>query len=323
VDATFALEDGLAVIEMAAASGLVLLAPQERDALRASTYGTGELIRAALDLGVRRLVIGIGGSATNDGGAGLLVALGARLLDERGMPLPPGGAALAALRTIDLSGLDPRLAGAEISVASDVDVPLCGPSGASAIFGPQKGASPEDVRRLDAALAHFADVTARTVSGADHRDDPGAGAAGGLGFALIAFLGARFRPGVELIAELLGLDAALRGADLCLTGEGRIDEQTLRGKTVDGVARLARRYRVPVIAFGGSIDPAAEDELYRRGVVCCIPIVAGPITLETASGEAARLTEDAAARIARFWLAGQRPDDGEAETAAGTSAGLT
>ncbi|MEO6991636.1 MAG: glycerate kinase, partial [Candidatus Baltobacteraceae bacterium] len=207
VEAAFALDGTTAIVEMAAASGLELVPHARRDPLRASTYGTGELIRGALDGGARRIVVGIGGSATNDGGAGMLQALGARFLDPNGDELAPGGAALARLEHVDLSALDLGLHEAHIEVASDVDNPLCGPSGASVVFGPQKGASPDDVATLDKALAHFADMTA-SETGADHRNDPGAGAAGGLGFGLIAYLRATLRPGVEIVAELRGLNEA-------------------------------------------------------------------------------------------------------------------
>jgi glycerate 2-kinase len=192
-----------------------------------------------------------------------------------------------------------RLRSARIEVASDVDNPLCGPSGASAVFGPQKGAKPEDVPRLDAALAQTADAVAKAL-GRDLRDVPGAGAAGGAGFALLA-LGAHLRPGIEIIAELRGLERALEGATLCITGEGAIDAQTLHGKTVDGVARYARARRVPVVALAGAVDPAVEPELAKRGVIC-IPIVTRPLPLEDAMRDAALLIEAAAARVARTLL---------------------
>lgn len=299
--AVFALDGTTAIVESALASGLVLVAPEQRDVTRASSYGTGELIRAALDAGAKRIVIGIGGSASNDGGAGLLQALGFDLRDPNGAPLEPGGTALADLASLSRDGADPRLASVAIDVASDVDNPLTGPSGASSVFGPQKGATDADVVALDSSLAHFADVVARTT-GRDLRDTPGAGAAGGIGFALIALLGARLRPGVELIAELRGLPRSLDGASLCLTGEGRIDAQTLRGKTVDGVARLARARGVPVLAFGGSVDAGVEPALYERGVVC-LPIAVAPASLEESIAQAALLLRGAAARAARCWRA--------------------
>jgi glycerate kinase len=296
--AAFALDGTVAVIEMSAASGLALLAPNEYDALRSTTYGTGELIAAAAGAGARRIVVGIGGSATNDGGAGALEALGVRLLDEHGSSLGPGGGALARLAQIDLAGLDAHLRDITIEVAADVDNPLLGPRGASAVFGPQKGASAEGVAQLDAALTRFADVTASTL-GEDLRDRPGAGAAGGLGFALCAFLNAQSRPGVDIVADLRGLPAALAGATWCFTGEGSIDAQTLRGKTVAGVARLARAAGVPTIAFAGRIEPEAESELAPAGVVT-VPIADGPMPAEQALYGAASLLERAAARTARL-----------------------
>ena len=246
-----------AMIEMAEASGLQLVAPGQRDACSSTTYGTGELIRAALDAGAQRIILAIGGSATNDGGAGAMQALGVQLLDSERQPLPAGGLALARLAHISLEQLDPRLAQVRFEIAADVNNPLCGPHGASSIFGPQKGASPEQVAHLDAALGHFADHCAQVLP-KDVRDEPGSGAAGGLGFAAKAFLAAQFRPGVEVVAELVGLDEAVRGADLVITGEGRFDAQTLRGKTPFGVARIARRHGVPVVVIAGTLGDGYE-----------------------------------------------------------------
>jgi len=252
------LEEGsTAVIEMAAASGLVLLRPQERDARRTSTYGTGQLIAAALEAGCRRLIIGLGGSATNDGGAGMAQALGARLSDGEGRDLPPGGAALARLARIDVSGLDGRLRNCQVLGATDVTNPLCGPHGASAIYGPQKGASPADVEELDAALAHYAAVIERDL-GKRVAEVPGAGAAGGIGAGLIAFLDAELRPGAQLVAEVVDLEKRIAAADLVVTGEGRLDAQTAYGKTVATVARLARGQGRPVVALAGRVDDARE-----------------------------------------------------------------
>jgi glycerate kinase len=297
VEAAFALDGMTAVIEMAAASGLELVPLAARDAGRASTYGTGELIVRALDAGARHIVVAVGGSATTDGGAGALSALGARFRDASGRELAAGGLALRELAAIELSGLDARLATIELEVAADVDNPLCGAHGASAVFGPQKGASPDDVLALDAALARFADVSARTL-GRDLREVPGTGAAGGLAFALHAFLGAGIRPGIEIVAELRGLPAALAGAALCFTGEGSIDAQTLRGKTVTGVNRLARAAGVGrVIAFGGRVTADAEAALAREGITA-VPICDRPLTLEESSRDAAALLERAAARVA-------------------------
>ncbi|WP_444437955.1 glycerate kinase [Pseudomonas sp. A6] len=297
------LEEGAAVIEMAAASGLHWVAPQLRDATRTTSYGTGELIRAALDAGARKIILGLGGSATNDGGMGLLQALGVRFLDERGEPLGDGGAALAGLHAIDLAGLDPRLAGVEVEVAADVNNPLCGEHGASAVFGPQKGASPEQVRQLDAALARYAEVAARTL-GQDHSLFPGVGAAGGLGFAARAFLRARFRPGVELVAEVSGLAEALRGADLAITGEGRLDEQSLHGKTPIGVARLAREAGVPLIALAGSLGKG-YGRLHEAGIAAAFSLVPGPISLAEAMAGAAGELEARAEELARLWSLAQ------------------
>jgi len=293
-----------AVIEMAAAAGLEQVPPARRDALRATSHGVGELLRAALDAGAQRIILGLGGSATNDAGAGLLTALGVRILAADGSPLEPGGGALARAASLDVSGLDPRIAHTRIEVACDVDNPLCGPKGASAVFGPQKGASPEQVAELDAALGVFADLCARTL-GRDERDAPGAGAAGGLGFAAHAFLGARFRPGVELVAELGGLADAMHGADLAFTGEGRMDEQTLHGKTPAGVARIGKAAGVPVVALAGSLG-AGYERLHEVGIVAAFSLAPGPITLEQACTRAAELLADRARDATRLFLAGQR-----------------
>lgn len=288
IEARFALDGSRAIVELASASGLVLLRPEERDPWRADTRGTGELLRAALDSGAKEIVIGIGGSATNDAGIGMLRALGARTEPPQGMQ---------GITHVDLSGIDARVRSVKLLVASDVDNPLCGPHGASAVFGPQKGAKPNDVPKLDAALAQTADAVAAAL-GRDLRDVPGAGAAGGVGFALLV-LGGQLRPGVEIVAELRGLARALEGASLCMTGEGAIDAQTLRGKTVLGVARYAARANVPVIAFGGSIDTAVEPQLSRSGVTC-VSILVKPAALDEAMRDAPALLTAAAARTARL-----------------------
>ncbi len=246
------------VIEMAAASGLELLTPEQRDARVTTTYGTGELILAALERGVRRLIIGLGGSATNDGGAGLAQALGARLLDDAGRPLAPGGAALAGLARIDVSGLDPRLAELTVDVACDVNNPLTGPEGASAVYGPQKGASPEDVAELDAALGVWADVLKRDL-GRDVAEVPGAGAAGGLGAGLLALTRAELRRGIDIVIEQTRLREQIAGATLVVTGEGRMDGQTRFGKTPFGVATVAREAGKPVIGVAGSVGAGIEE----------------------------------------------------------------
>lgn len=298
------LNNGTAVIEMAAASGLHWVPREQRDARLASSYGTGELILQALDAGASRIILGLGGSATNDGGAGLLQALGIRLLDEQGRELAPGGAALAALDQLDVSGLDARLLSVQVEVAADVDNPLCGPHGASAVFGPQKGATPAQVEELDQALGRFARIVAATL-GEDHAQFPGVGAAGGLGFAARAFLKATFRPGIELVAELSGLAAAVQGADLVITGEGRMDAQTLHGKTPMGVARVAQGAGVPVIALAGSLGDGYQA-LYGAGIEAAFSLAPGPLSLEQAMAGAAIELEARAVDIARLWrLAGR------------------
>jgi glycerate kinase len=252
--------DATAIVESAQASGLHLVPPDSRDPRRATTRGTGELIAAALDLGARSILVGIGGSATNDGGAGLGTALGARLLDASGKKLPPGGAALADLTLLDTTGLDPRLRETEVLVASDVDNPLLGPRGASPVYGPQKGASSQDVDLLAAALARYADVVERAL-GVEFRDAPGSGAAGGLGFGLLAFCGARIVSGIDLVLDEVGADELFARADLVVTGEGRVDSQTLSGKVPHGVARRARAAGVPVIVVGGRVADLGDDLL--------------------------------------------------------------
>jgi glycerate kinase len=279
-----------AVIEMAAAAGLLLVDEGERDPRAATTYGVGELIRAALDAGCQRMIVGLGGSATNDGGAGMAQALGVRLLDAQGHELPPGGAALARLDRIDVSGIDARVSGCEVLGATDVRNPLCGPEGASIVYGPQKGASPEVARELDEALRYYAEIIERDL-GVAVAGLPGAGAAGGLGAGLIAFLGATIRPGIEVIAEAVRLAERIRGADLVLTGEGRLDGQTAFGKTVAGVARIAGAEGVPVIVVPGALGDGWES---------IVPLVAA---VEPASGDgepAARLA-DAVERALRGW----------------------
>jgi glycerate kinase len=252
-----ALPGRTAAIEMAAASGLVLLRPDERDPRRASTHGTGELVRAALDAGSRRIIVGVGGSATNDGGAGMAQALGARLTGAGGRDLPPGGAALAQLERIDVSALDARLGETEVTVAADVTNPLCGPDGASLVYGAQKGASDAVARELDEALANYARVIERDL-GIRVADVPGAGAAGGLAAGLIAFCGATVRPGFDVVAEAVDLRARIAGAGVVVTGEGRLDRQTAFGKTTAGVARLARVAGTPVVAIAGSVERGSE-----------------------------------------------------------------
>ena len=287
-----------AIIEMAEASGLQRVPVSQRDARISSTFGTGELIRAALDAGAQRIILAIGGSATNDAGAGALQALGLGLFDAERQPLAPGGLALSRLAHIELSGLDLRLADARFEIAADVNNPLCGEHGASAIFGPQKGATPEHVRLLDQALGHFADHCA-TVLPKDVRDEPGSGAAGGLGFAAKAFFGAEFRAGVEVVAELVGLAEAVKDADLVITGEGRFDAQTLRGKTPFGVARIAQAQGVPVVVLAGTLGEGYQT-LYAHGINAAFAVTSGPMSLEDACANAAQLLTDRARDIARL-----------------------
>ena len=289
-----------AIIEMAEASGLQLLKPEQRNACITSTFGTGELIKAALDAGARRVILAIGGSATNDAGAGALQALGLGLFDAQGNHLPRGGLALAHVAHIELSDLDPRLAEVRFEIAADVNNPLCGEHGASAIFGPQKGASAEQVRLLDQALGHFADHCANVLP-KDVRHEPGSGAAGGLGFAAKAFFGAQFRAGVEVVAELVGLAEAVKGADLVITGEGRFDAQTLRGKTPFGVASIARAEGVPVVVLAGTLGEGYQA-LYEHGINAAFAIASGPMTLQDACARAAPLLTDRARDIARLLI---------------------
>ncbi len=296
VQASFGmLPDGSAVLDMASASGLPL-AGGRRDPLRASTYGTGELIAAALQRRPHTLYVGLGGSATNDGGAGALCALGLRLLDEKGEPLPHGSGALERLASVDASTLHPLLRGTDVIALSDVDNPLCGPSGATAIFGPQKGVTPAMAARLDAALAHLADLLEPAL-GTRARDRQGAGAAGGLGFALLC-CGAQIRPGIDAVLEAIDFDAQLAGADLVLTGEGRLDGQTARGKAPVGIAQRAQKHGVPVIAIAGSLGPGASD-VYAKGVGAAFSIVPRPMSLEECLQDARALLADASERALR------------------------
>ncbi|NWK94566.1 glycerate kinase [Sphingobium lactosutens] len=298
VDAFFGIsgDEKTAVIEMAAASGLMLLPIDQRDPMRTTTYGVGELIRAALDLGARHFIIGIGGSATNDGGAGMAQALGAQLLDAGCQPIDIGGGALSALARIDMSDLDPRLAECDIEVACDVDNPLVGPSGASAIFGPQKGASPVMVRTLDDNLRHYA-ARIEADLGLLVADLPGGGAAGGLGAAMVAFLGARLRRGADIVTAAVGLDAIVADADLVITGEGRIDSQSIHGKTPVGVARVAKRHGKPVIGIAGCLGTGA-DLLHAHGIDAMFSVVHQSCTVEQALAEAAANVRVAARNIA-------------------------
>ena len=288
----------MAVIEMAAASGIHLVPKEKRNPLVTTTKGTGELIRAALDQGVKRIVIGIGGSATNDGGAGMAQALGAKLLDKDGNPLGVGGGELSKLDSIDLSQLDPRLKEVHIEVACDVDHTLTGERGASAVFGPQKGATPEMVAILDANLARYAQVVKETL-GIDVDPIPGAGAAGGLGAGLVAFLGASLKRGVDVVAEAVQLDKHMVQASLVITGEGKIDGQTIHGKTPVGVAKRAKKYGIPVIGIAGMLGENC-DAVYRHGIDALFSIVPGTVSLETALLNGEKYTEQLAGNLARL-----------------------
>ena len=288
----------LAVIEAAAAVGLDLVPRAERDVWHATSRGVGELLLDALDRGAARVVVGLGGTATNDGGAGLLQALGLRLLDEAGADIAPGPAGLEHLASADPAGLDPRLQALDVLIASDVTNPLLGPSGASAVFGPQKGATARQVTLLDAALARLAPVL-DALAGRGVRDMPGAGAAGGLGAALLACTDAVSRPGIEVVMEAARLPRALDGADLVLTGEGSVDAQSLQGKTPFGVARAAAAAGVPVIVFAGRVGPGAEA-LHEHGVTAIVPITRAAMSLEEALAAGAANLQAAATTAFRL-----------------------
>lgn len=290
------LGDGkTAVIEMAAASGLHLVPHKKRNPLIATTRGTGELIRAALDYGVTHMIIGIGGSATNDGGAGMVQALGGRLLDGDGQELAFGGGSLSRLAKIDISQLDPRLKHVRVEVACDVDNPLTGPQGASAVFGPQKGATPDMVRQLDENLQRYAEVIEQTLG--KQVNVPGAGAAGGLGAGLLAFLDAELKRGIDIVLEAVQFDRKVAGASLVITGEGRIDGQTIYGKTPVGVAKAAKKHRVPVIALAGSLSDDS-DIVLQHGIDALYSIVPGVIPLSKALEQASDYVERTARHIA-------------------------
>ena len=309
VEAAWGTLDGdTAVIEMAAASGLALVPESQRDPRITSTYGTGQLIAAALATGCRRIIVGMGGSATNDGGAGVAQALGARLLVDAGQELPPGGAALARLARIDVSGLEPSVQAARVVAATDVFNPLCGPQGASAVYGSQKGATPAMVRELDAALAHYAAVIERDL-GVRVLDVAGAGAAGGLGAGLVAFLGADILPGAKLVAEAVSLEQRITGADLVIAGEGRLDAQTAFGKAPWEVARLAGQAGVPVIAIVGSVREDCSPELLDAfdAVATILPQGVPPQEAMARGGE---LLTAVAEQVGRLLALGRRLDGG-------------
>ncbi len=310
VEAQFGLlgDDVTGVVEMAQAAGLSLVLPDKRDPLIATTYGVGELMLAALDTGCTQLIVGLGGSATNDGGAGMAQALGVQFLGPGGRELGRGGEALVGLERIETSRLDPRVSRTTIWAASDVTNPLCGANGASAIYGPQKGATEEMVAKLDKALWHYGSVIADQL-GIEVRELAGAGAAGGLGAGLVAFAGARIRSGASLVLELLRFEEFLESADLVLTGEGRIDQQIEFGKAISGVALLAGKHGVPVVAFTGCLAED-EDKLAKRGVGAVMPIVPGPVTEQEAMQRAGELLQTAAERATRLITLGRKLGNG-------------
>lgn len=293
------LGDGnTAVIEMASASGLTLLTKEERNPMKTTTYGTGQIIKHALDMGCRNIIIGIGGSATNDGGAGMAKALGIKLLDGNGDEIDFGGGNLNRLQTIDLSEIDGRIKQCNIMVACDVDNPLCGEKGASYIFGAQKGADENMISTLDKNLLHYAEIIERYL-GVSIKDYPGAGAAGGLGGGLLAFLNAKLQSGINIVIKTTSLEEKIKGADLVITGEGMIDYQTQYGKTPYGVAKLAKKYNIPVIAIAGGIGKGAE-ELYSKAFDSIFSIVDKPMQLEESIENSKLLLQKTAERIMRM-----------------------
>lgn len=293
------LGDGkTAVIEMASASGIELLKPEERDPLKTTTYGTGELIRHALDNECSRIILGIGGSATIDGGAGLLAALGALFLDQNDEAFLPCGGNLDQIHTLNFDAIDPRLKDIRIRIGTDVDNPLTGEKGAAAVYGPQKGAGPQEVKKLEQNLSSYADLL-ETYTGKHFHSMPGAGAAGGLAISLLAFANAQIESGFTLIAKETGLEDKIKEADVVITGEGKIDEQTAYGKTAFGVAQLAKKYNKPVIAVAGALGDGSEA-LYEKGFDLILPVTEGPTDLETAIKKAPKLLENTGMRIARI-----------------------
>jgi glycerate kinase len=295
------LEDGTtAVIEMAAASGLMLVEKDRLNPLKTTTFGTGELIRAALDRGCTKIIIGLGGSATNDGGAGMAMALGARLLDERGEVISFGGGELKRIRTIDVSGMDARIVSCEFVIASDVTNPLCGPRGASAVFGPQKGATPDMAAALDDHLRHYGSLIESQL-GVKVLEVEGAGAAGGLGAGALAFLRAEMRRGIEIVFDVTQFETRVREADVVFTGEGRTDSQTAFGKAPVGVAMLAKKYRKPVVCISGGISDDV-DSLYEHGLDVVIGATQAPMALEEAIAKSPRSIRHAAASVMRAML---------------------
>ncbi|WP_318517558.1 glycerate kinase [Photobacterium leiognathi] len=288
-----------AIIEMAAASGLHLVSPDLRNPMLTTSFGTGELILAALDKGVEHIIVGIGGSATNDGGIGMAQALGVRFLDENNKQISYGGGALDRLHHIDISNIDPRLVSVRLEVACDVDNPLCGEKGTSQVFGPQKGATPEMVTQLDNNLAHYAEIIKRDL-GKDVKDMAGAGAAGGMGAALLGLFNTQLRPGIEIVMDAVNLADALKDADLVITGEGRIDSQTIHGKTPIGVARTAKRFNKPVIGIAGSLSYDCNVVL-EHGIDAVFSVVPRSVSLAEALAEAAINVELTARNVAAIY----------------------
>jgi glycerate kinase len=298
----YAADRHLAIIEMATAAGLALLPASGLDPMQATTFGVGELLQVALDHGARRIILGIGGSASSDGGTGLARALGARFLDAHDRELPGNAAALQHIRRIDLERLDPRLAAVQIDVICDVDNPLLGAAGAARVFAPQKGASPAQVEAIEAGLENLANLAEQQL-GQDIRNLRGGGAAGGLGAGVVVFLRAVLRPGAALVLELTGLEAALEGAGLVLTAEGRLDGQTAHGKAPAAVAALASRHGIPCIALAGSLG-ADLQALHAGGITACFSLCPGPLDLDAAMQQAARLLTRACEQAVRCFLAG-------------------
>jgi len=292
------IDDGMAIIEMAEASGLVLVDEEMRNPTLTTTYGTGELILSALERGLKRIYVGIGGSATNDGGMGMARALGYRFLDRDGNELPDGGGSLGQLDRIEVANVMPLLKDARITVMCDVENPLFGPDGAAFVYGPQKGADPDMVQLLDENLRHFSEILIRDMN-ADVAGIPGSGAAGGLGGGLMAFCGAELKPGIEMVLDILNFDGHLQDVDLVVTGEGRIDGQSAKGKVPAGVAKRAKKLNKPLVAIAGGVGEGAEG-LYSIGTDLILPIVDGPMELRQAMDEVGILLERSGERLARI-----------------------
>ncbi|GAU75924.1 glycerate kinase [Fusibacter sp. 3D3] len=299
VRAKYGIVNGMtAIIEMAEASGLILMSEEDLNPLVASSYGTGQLILDALNRGCNKIIMGIGGSATNDGGAGMATALGAKLIDSDGNEVASGGGALDQLDYIDISGLDPRIKEVEFIVACDVDNILCGEKGASRVFGPQKGANEEKIRILDQNLNYYAQLIKRDL-GMDVGEIPGAGAAGGLGAGLMAFCNANLSKGIDVLLDIVKIDESIEAADIVITGEGRIDKQTAYGKVPVGIAKRAKKFNKPVFAIAGFVDKGAEL-VYQHGIDAIISSVVAPMTLKAVIEDSPRLIEEASERLFRI-----------------------